>query len=182
MAPFEALYRRRYHTPLFWDEVGELQVEGPRLIQQMNNVVELIRQRIKASQDRQGSYANTHLRPLHFETGENVFLRVSPFRKIGDVAYCLAFEPYLSDIHDVFHVSLLRQYVADESNILHPTEVQLEHNLFYVERPLSILDRKEKVLRNKHIPLVMVQWQRRGTKEATWELESQIRDERLEFF
>ncbi|XP_073122017.1 uncharacterized protein [Henckelia pumila] len=98
MSPFEALYGRRYRTPLFWDEVGE------------------------------------------------------------------------------------RQYMADESNILHPTEVQLDQDFSYVERPLRILDRKDKVLRNKLIPLVMVQWQRRGTEEATWELESRMRVEHPELF
>ncbi|XP_073137222.1 uncharacterized protein [Henckelia pumila] len=75
-------------------------------------------------------------------------------------------------IHDVFHVSLMRQYMADELHILHPTEVQLDQDLSYVERPLRILDRKDKVLQNKRIPLVMVQWQHRETEEATWELES----------
>ncbi|XP_073153702.1 uncharacterized protein [Henckelia pumila] len=168
MTPFEDLYGRRCQTPLFWDEVGERQVEGPELIQQMVDKVELIKRRIKTTQDRQTSYANTKRRPLYFEAGEHVFLRVLPFRKmmrfglkgklaprfigpfemlekVGDVAYSLALPPYLSSIHNVFHMSLLCQYVADESHILHPMEVQL--------------DRKDKVLWNKCIPLVMVQWQ-----------------------
>ncbi|XP_073137551.1 uncharacterized protein [Henckelia pumila] len=133
MTPFEALYGRRCRSPLFWDKVGERQVEGPQMIQQRTDAVEMI--------------------PL---------------------------PPYLSSIHDVFHVSLLRQYVADESHILHLTEVQLDQDLSYVERPLRILDRKDKMLRNKSIPLVMVQWQRRGTEEATWELESRMRAEHPE--
>ncbi|XP_073121406.1 uncharacterized protein [Henckelia pumila] len=122
--------------------------------------------------------------------GEHVFLRVSSLRKVmrfelkgklsprfinmfeilekvGDVAYSLAFPPYLSDIHDLFHVSLLRQYVENESHILHPTEVKLDQDLSYVERPLRILHRKDKVLCNKRIPLVMVQLQRRRNEEAT---------------
>ncbi|XP_073153583.1 uncharacterized protein [Henckelia pumila] len=73
----------------------------------------------------------------------------------------------LASIHNVFHVSLFRQYFANESHILHPTEFQLKPNLSYVERMLRILNRKDKVLRNKRIPLVMVQWQRPGTKEET---------------
>ncbi|XP_073120089.1 uncharacterized protein [Henckelia pumila] len=156
----------------------------------MTDAVELIRLRIKAAQDQQASYANSHRRPLNFEVGEHVFLRVSPFRKVmriglkgklspmfigsfeilekvGDVAYRLALLPYLSGIHDVFYVSLLRQYVAEKSHILHPTEVKLEQDLSYVERPLRNIDRKDKVLRNKCIPLVMVQWQRMGSEEAT---------------
>ncbi|XP_073133243.1 uncharacterized protein [Henckelia pumila] len=118
----------------------------------MTDAVEMIHKRIKASQDLQASYANTRRRPLHFEVGEHVFLRVSPFRKVmrfglkgkfsprfigpfeilekvGDVTYSLALPPYLSSIHDVFDVSLLRQYVEDDSHILHPTEVKLYQNM-----------------------------------------------------
>ncbi|XP_073152846.1 uncharacterized protein [Henckelia pumila] len=87
---------------------------------------------------------------------------IGPFEileKVRDVAYPLALLLYIFGIHDVFHVSLLRQYVANELHILHPTEVKLEQDFSYVERPLRILDRKEMVLRNKRIPLVMVQWQ-----------------------
>ncbi|XP_073120507.1 uncharacterized protein [Henckelia pumila] len=163
------------------DEVGERQVEGPQLVQQMVEKVEFIRKRIKTAQDRQASYANTKCRPLNFEAGEHVFLRVSPFRKVvrlglkgkiatrfigpfeilekvEDVAYHLELPQYLSGIHNMFHVSLLRQYVADKSHILHSTEVHLEPDLSYVERPLRTLDKKNKVLQNKRIPLVMVQW------------------------
>ncbi|XP_073130888.1 uncharacterized protein [Henckelia pumila] len=119
MAPFEALYGRRCRTPLFWDEVGEHQVEGPQMIQQMTDAVELMRCMIKAAQDLQASYVNTHRRPLHFEVREHVFLRVSHFRKVmkfglkgklssrfigpfeilekvRDMAYRLALPPYLS--------------------------------------------------------------------------------------
>ncbi|XP_073152267.1 uncharacterized protein [Henckelia pumila] len=81
-----------------------------------------------------------------------------------------------------FTFNRMRQYVADESHILHPTEVKLDQDLPFVERPLRILDRKDKMLRNKRIPLVMVQWQRRGTEEATWELECRMRAEHPDLF
>ncbi|XP_073294622.1 uncharacterized protein [Primulina huaijiensis] len=102
---------------------------------------------------------------------------IGPFElleSVGDLSYRLALPPCLSSIHDVFHVSLLKRYVADESHIFHPSEVQLDSDLSYMERPIQILDRKDKVLRNKIIPLVLVPWQRRGTEEATWELESRM--------
>ncbi|XP_073121443.1 uncharacterized protein [Henckelia pumila] len=75
--------------------------------------------------------------------------------KVGDVAYHLVLPPYLSSIHNVFHVSLLRQYIADELHILQPMEVQLDPDLSYVERLLKIIDRKDKVFWNKRIPLVI---------------------------
>ncbi|XP_073287620.1 uncharacterized protein [Primulina huaijiensis] len=103
----------------------ERKVRGPELVQQAIDVVELIKKRIKAAQDRQSSYANTKRRHLQFKSGEKVFLKVSPLRR-----------PYLSSIHNVFHVSLLRRYVAYESHVLGPTDVQLEEDLAYVEQPL----------------------------------------------
>ncbi|XP_073152870.1 uncharacterized protein [Henckelia pumila] len=137
---------------------------------------------IRTAQDRKASYANTKSIPLQFQVGEKVFLKVSPFRRISrfglmgklsprfigrfeilesieDLAYRIALPQYLSSIHDVFHVSLLRRYVAYESHILQPFKVQLDTDLTYAERPLRILDHKDKVLRNKIIPLVLVQRQ-----------------------
>ncbi|XP_073133562.1 uncharacterized protein [Henckelia pumila] len=149
-----------------------------------------IKKRINTTQDHQASYANTKRIPLQFEMGEKVFLRVSPFPRIlrfglkgmlsprfigpfdilesvGDLSYRLSLPPYLSNIYDVFHLSLLRWYVADESHILQPSDVQLDTDLTYVERLLRILNQEVKRLRTKAIPLVLFQWQRRGTKEAT---------------
>ncbi|XP_073153771.1 uncharacterized protein [Henckelia pumila] len=147
------------------------------MIQQMTDAVEFIRKRIKAAQDRQASYANTRRIPLYFEVGEHVFLRVSPFRKVMKFGLKGKLSPRFIGPFEIFE-----KYVADESHILHPTEVQLDQDLSYVQRPLMILDRKDKVLCNKRIPLVMVQWQHRGTEEATWELENRIRAEHPELF
>ncbi|XP_073121503.1 uncharacterized protein [Henckelia pumila] len=162
MVPFEALYGRCCRTPLFWDEVGKHQVEGPELVQQIAHAVSPFRRMMRFGL--KGKLSPRFIGPFEI------------LEKVRDVAYCLVLPSYLSDIHDVFHVPLLRQYVADELHVLHPSDVQLEKDQSY-ERPLRIPDRKEKVLRNKRMPLVMVQWQRRGTEETTWELESQMRAE-----
>ncbi|XP_075507663.1 uncharacterized protein LOC142544505 [Primulina tabacum] len=83
----------------------------------------------------------------------------------------------LSVIHDVFHVSILRKYEPDPSHVLSIEDVELDNSLIYVEHPVQILDRKEKQLRNKTIPLVLVQWSRHGIEEARWELEARMRQE-----
>ncbi|XP_073057259.1 uncharacterized protein [Primulina eburnea] len=155
---------------------------------------------MKASQDRQASYANKRRRPLEFQIDDQVFLKVSPFRgtmrfgrkgklapryigsytiveRIGLLAYRLDLPQSLSAIHDVFHVSMLRKYEPDPSHVLRPEDVKLDSSLSYVEYPIQILNRKDKQLRNKTIPLVMVQWSRHGTEEATWELEAKMRQE-----
>ncbi|XP_075504476.1 uncharacterized protein LOC142541913 [Primulina tabacum] len=95
--------------------------------------------------------------------------------RIGTCAYRLDLPQSLSGIHDVFHVSMLRKYEPDPSHVIQPDEVELDPSLSYTEYPVCILDRKDKVLRNKVIPLVRVQWSRHGVEESTWETEHKMR-------
>ncbi|KAK9912199.1 hypothetical protein M0R45_036071 [Rubus argutus] len=78
--------------------------------------------------------------------------------RVGSVAYRLELPLEFSQVHDVFHVSMLRKYVADPSHILESQPVSLREDMAYEEEPVQILDRKEQVLRNKTIPLVKVLW------------------------
>ncbi|KAJ8767334.1 hypothetical protein K2173_017378 [Erythroxylum novogranatense] len=89
--------------------------------------------------------------------------------RIGPLAYRLALPPELSQIHDVFHVSMLRRYRSDPSHIIQTSEVQLSDDLSYEEMPVTILDSKDKILRNKTIKLVKVLWRNHTVEEATWE-------------
>ena len=165
----------------------------------------MIQDRIKAAQDRQKSYADRGRRPGEFEIGDRVLLRVSPTKgvmrfgrkgklsprfigpypvvaRVGKLAYRLELPPELGRVHDVFHVSQLRRCVADETLVLQPDEVELSEDLSYEERPVRILAREERVMRNRRIPLVKVLWHRRGVEEATWETESLMRDRYPELF
>ena len=80
----------------------------------------------------------------------------------------------LAKIHDVFHVSLLRKYMADPSHVLRDQLVELKEDLTYEERLVQIVVRKDQVLRNKIIPLVKVLLMNHGREEATWEREDQM--------
>ena len=82
----------------------------------------------------------------------------------------------------MFHVSMLRKYIADPSHILKEQPIQLKENLTYEEHPLEILDRRDQVLRNKVIPLVKVLGRNHGAKEATWEPEAQMRAQYPQLF
>ena len=82
MAPFEALYGRKCTSPLHWDEVGERVLLGPDLVQHAVDKIQLVKQRMKAAQDRYKSYADQRRRPLEFEVGDHVFLRVSPTKGV----------------------------------------------------------------------------------------------------
>ena len=122
MAPYEALYGKLYKSPLCWTEVGESSVTGPDLIRDTSEKVSLIRQRLLTAQSRQKSYANVRRRPLEFEVGDHVFLKVMPKRgvvgfgkrgklsprfigpfeileRVGTVAYRLTLLPSMSGVH-----------------------------------------------------------------------------------
>ncbi|XP_043693040.1 uncharacterized protein LOC122643487 [Telopea speciosissima] len=131
---------------------------------------------------------------IQFRVGEKAFLKVSPvkgvvrFRKrgklspryigpyeiiarVGVVAYQLALPPSLAGVHDVFHVSMLRQYIPDASHLLPQQPAKLIGDLTYEEVPEEIVDRKEHNLRNRTISFVKVRWSNHSAAEASWERE-----------
>ena len=75
----------------------------------------------------------------------------------------------MASVHDVFHISMLKKYIPNTSHILSQEPVQVQTELTCEEKPVRILDREEKVLRNKTIPLVKVLWRNHAVEEATWE-------------
>lgn len=95
--------------------------------------------------------------------------------RIGNVFYRLDLPPQVSHVHNVFHVSMLQQYVYDPSHVVQWEDLKIHDDIIYETRPIQILDRREQVLRNKVIPLVRVLWLHYGAEELTWELESEIR-------
>ena len=90
--------------------------------------------------------------------------------------------PSLLGVHNVFHVSMLRKYVSDPTHVLSYEHLQLDQDLSYEEKPVQVLDRKDKVLRTKTVPLVKVLWRNSKFKEATWELEADMRSRYPELF
>jgi hypothetical protein len=89
--------------------------------------------------------------------------------KIGSVSYMLAFSTSMR-VQNVFHVSLLKKYVLDPNHIIDWIVIQVEHEEDFHVEPVGILDRKIKVLKNKEISLVKVQWTYYGPENETWEL------------
>ena len=149
-----------------WEEVGGKKLSKVELINQTKETINKIRDKLRAAQDPQKSYANIHRRPLAFEVGEHVFLKVSPLRgslrfghkeklaprfigpfevlqRIGPTTYCFALPPNLPNIHDVFYVSQLRRYVPDPEHTIFYEPLQLKENLTYVEEPIQILARQD---------------------------------------
>nr|GEV04387.1 putative reverse transcriptase domain-containing protein [Tanacetum cinerariifolium] len=77
-APFEALYGRKCRSPVCWAEVGDVQLTGPEIIHETTKKIVQIRQRFQATRDWQRSYANLRRKPLEFQVGDRVMLKVSP--------------------------------------------------------------------------------------------------------
>jgi len=102
--------------------------------------------------------------------------------RVGTMAYRVGLPPYLSNLHDVFHVSQLRKYVADPSHVILRDDVQVRDNLTVETLPLRIEDRKVKQLRGKEITLVKVVWSGVTSESLTWELESKMQESYLELF
>ncbi|TYJ97414.1 pol protein [Cucumis melo var. makuwa] len=205
MAPFEALYGKCCRSPVCWGKVGEQRMLGPELVQTTNAAIQRIRAHVLTAQSRQKSYADGRRKDLEFEVGDMVFLKVAPMKgvlrfkkkgklsprfvgpfeileRIGLVAYRLALPPSLSTVHDVFHVSMLRKYVADPTHVVDFEPLQISENLSYEEQPVEILAREVKKLRSREISLVKVLWRNHGVEEATWEREEDMRAQHPELF
>ena len=110
---------------------------------------------------------------LRFGKKRKISLRfIGPYEvleRIGPVAYRSALRLELAKLHNVFHVSMLRRYRADESHILPVQDIQVQLDFTFDEEPKAILDREVEQLRNKQVPLVKVLWQHHYMEEATWE-------------
>ena len=156
MAPYEALYGKQCRTPLCWSEVGERRLIGPELVQLTAEKIDVIRERLKTAQSRQKSYADRRRKDLEFQVDDWVFLKLSPWKgvvrfgkrgklsprfigpyqileKVGPVAYRLELPSELAKVHDVFHVSMLRKYIADPSHVLSEQPITLRDDLAYEE-------------------------------------------------
>ncbi|XP_062103471.1 uncharacterized protein LOC133814541 [Humulus lupulus] len=96
--------------------------------------------------------------------------------RIGKAASRLALLPTFSRVHDVFHVSTLRKYVNDPTHVLSYNELSIYPHLSYEEKPVAILDRKDKAFGNKTIPMVKVQWCNHDIQEVTWKVEAEMRE------
>ncbi|GJW22267.1 putative reverse transcriptase domain-containing protein [Tanacetum coccineum] len=185
-APFEALYGRKCRSPICWAEVGDAQLTGLEIICETTEKIIQIKHRLQASRDRQRSYADKRRKPLEFQVGDKVMLKVSPWKgvihfgkrgklnpryigpfkilaKVGTVAYRLELPEQLSRVHSTFHVSNLKKCLSDEPLAIPLDEIHVDDKLNFIEEPIEIMDREVKRLKQSRIPIVKVRWNsRRG--------------------
>ncbi|GKD93396.1 hypothetical protein Tco_1373233 [Tanacetum coccineum] len=189
-APFEALYGRKYRSPIMWAEVGEGHLIGPKLVQETTEKISKIKDRLKAARNRQKSYADKRRKPLKFSVGEYVLLKVSPWKgvvrfgkkgklaprfigpfeiieKVGPVAYRLRLSEELNGVHDMFYVSNLKKCLADPTLQVPLDEIQVDAKLNVVEEPVEILEIEFKKLKRSRIVIVNVRWNSKRGPEFT---------------
>nr|GFB04310.1 putative reverse transcriptase domain-containing protein [Tanacetum cinerariifolium] len=157
VASYEALYGWKCRSPVCRAEVGEAQRTGPEMIKETTKKIILIKQRIKAAQDRQKSYADQKRKPMEF--------------KVGDVAYRLKLPQELSRVHHTFRVSNLKKCYADEPLAMPLEGIHIVDTLQFVKEPVEIMEREIKRLKRSQIPLVKVRWNSRRGPEFTWKRE-----------
>ena len=161
--------------------MGESSITSPDLIRDTSEKVCLIQKRLLTAQSQQKSYANRRCRPLEFEMGDHVFLKVmlkrrvvrfgkqekltpryiGPFEvleRVGTVAYRLALPLSLSGVHEVFHVSMLWKYTPDPAHVVDWRDITVDTDGTFKEGPMRILYRRDQVLRRKTVRLVKVLW------------------------
>ncbi|KAI3773631.1 hypothetical protein L1987_48161 [Smallanthus sonchifolius] len=197
-APFEALYGRKCRSPVCWTEIGDAQITGPELIQETTDKILQIQERLKASRDRQKSYAVNRRKLLEFQVSDRVLLKVSPLKgvvrfgkkgklaprfvgpfeileRIGPVAYRLKLPTKLCNVHDVFHVSNLKRCLADDTLQVPLDDVRIDNSMHFVEKPVEIMDREVKQLKRIRIPIVKVRWEAKHGPEFTWKCQDQMK-------
>jgi hypothetical protein len=172
MASFEALYGRRCRTPLNWSEPRERWYFRPDLVKEIEAKVQQIRHHLKEAQARQKSYGDKRCPPLFFQVKDHVYLKVSPMKGVnrfgvkgklapwyigpfpileqcGPVAYQLQLPETLSAVHNVFHVSQLKNCLRIPDQTIEVVDVALEPDLTNSEHPIQILDQKNMITRKR---------------------------------
>nr|GEU67504.1 reverse transcriptase domain-containing protein [Tanacetum cinerariifolium] len=173
------------------------QFTSPEIVHETTEKIVQIKSRIQAARDRQKSYADVRQKPLEFQVGDKVMLKVSlwkgvtrfgkrgklnpryigPFKisaRVGTVAYRLKLPEQLSRVHSMFHVSKLKKCMVDEPLAIPLDEIQVDDKLNFIEKPVKIIDREVKRLKQSRIPIVKVRWNSRRGPEFTWEREDQM--------
>ncbi|GKC67341.1 putative reverse transcriptase domain-containing protein [Tanacetum coccineum] len=144
----EFSYNNSYHSSIC--------LIGPELVQETTDKVVLIKEKLKAVRDYQKSYADNRRKPLKFEVGDRVLLKI--LERIGPVAYQLRLPEELNGVHDTFHVSNLKKCLVDSNLHVPLNEIKVDKTLHFVKELVEIMDHDTRSLKRSRISLVKVRW------------------------
>ncbi|GJU82819.1 putative reverse transcriptase domain-containing protein [Tanacetum coccineum] len=154
--------------------------QSERIIQTLEDMLRAcIKDRLMTVHDHQKSYTDKRRKLLEFSVGDYVLLKVSPWKgvvrfrkkgklaprfvrpfeiieKVGPVAYRLDLSEELEGVHDTFHVSDLKKFLADPTLQVPLDEIRVDAKLNFLEEPVQILERDFKKLKRSRIAIVKV--------------------------
>nr|GEV90779.1 reverse transcriptase domain-containing protein [Tanacetum cinerariifolium] len=166
-APFEALYRRKCRSPIVGVRSEIANFTGPELIRETTEKIVQIKNRLLTARRRQKSYVDVRHKPMEFNVGDMVMLKVSPWKgvicfgkswkrspryvgpfkiidRVGPISYKLELLRKLQGIHNIFHVSNLKKCLANENLIISLEEIQLDDKFHFTKELVEIMDHEVK--------------------------------------
>ncbi|XP_072062331.1 uncharacterized protein [Arachis hypogaea] len=152
------------------EELARLYIkEIVRLHAETTEKIKKISERTLTAQSQQKSYVDQRRKPLEFDVGEHVFLRVTPTTGIGRAIKTKKLNlKFIRPFEILRRFGLLRKYTSDKAHVLEPESVDLRENLTFQVTPVCIDETSVKKLRGKEVQLVKVAWERAGIEEHTW--------------
>ncbi|GKD14437.1 putative reverse transcriptase domain-containing protein, partial [Tanacetum coccineum] len=165
-------FRGSWDVHLLLAEVGEGQWIRPEIIQESTEKISQIKDRLKATHDLQKSYADKHSKPLEFNVGDHVLLKVSPWKGV----VCFGKKGKLTpSVHDTFHVSNLKKCLAGPTLHVPLEEIQVDAKLNFMEERVEILEREIRKLKRSRIPIIKIRWNSKRGPQFTWEREDKMK-------
>ena len=178
---------------------------GLEIVEETTEKIRMVKEKMKEAHDRQKSHADKRRKHLEFEVDDFVYLKMitfkgrtrvsgrrkldprflGPFRileRVGAVAFKLDLPSAMDAYHNVFHVSQLRKCLTDQDIVLPEIPKDLGKNLTLETRPVRIIDRMEKAMRRKTVPMLKIVWEFNGKDIITWETEPKMKAEYPEWY
>ncbi|GJV12868.1 hypothetical protein Tco_1354409 [Tanacetum coccineum] len=165
---------------MFLGRKSESRLIGLEMVHETTDKVVRLKERLKAARDRQKSYADNRRKPLDISVGDQVLLKVSPWK--GVVRFDKKGKLAPSGIHDTFHMSNLKKCLADANLHVPLEEIKVNKTLHFVEEPVDIMDQEVERLKRSRIPIVKVRWNSTRGPEFTWEREGHMKTKYLHLF
>nr|GEV98428.1 putative reverse transcriptase domain-containing protein [Tanacetum cinerariifolium] len=173
-APFEALYGQKCRSPICWAEVRDVQLTGPEIVHETTKKIIQIKSRIQAAHDRQKSNADLKRKPMDFQVGDRVMLKVSLWKGVVRFGKRGKLNPrYVGPFNVLSKVG--DKCLSDESLVILLDELHVDDKLHFVEESMEIMDREIMQLKRSRIPVIKVIWSSKRGPEFTWEREDQFK-------